>query len=229
MPWICWHAKHVIPNMQHGATTLSSMKNSCPICPIWKTRAANVLPYMPYTALCDKLVQRMFCTFLLDYRCLNTAFNGRWTNKQKIIINPFCCTTSPQNFRGRRKLWIGMCRYMKAWSWITCVHVNQKNSMFDKNTWSRESKWFFMHFMATYLPFFMHCAFKTSEKVPSPFFATSRYSTPAQPTQICYNPKRHCDKHTQMHDLFYKNRVPDSNRSATRAHCGVSGLSAVVH
>ena len=43
-------------------------------------------------------------------------------------------------------------------------------------TWSRLSKWFFIHLMATYLEFFMHWAFSTSEKVPSPFFATSRYS-----------------------------------------------------
>jgi hypothetical protein len=33
-----------------------------------------------------------------------------------------------------------------------------------------------MHLIATYLPFLMHCAFSTSEKVPSPFFATRRYS-----------------------------------------------------
>lgn len=32
-----------------------------------------------------------------------------------------------------------------------------------------------MHLMATYLPFLMLCAFSTSENVPSPFFATSRY------------------------------------------------------
>lgn len=32
-----------------------------------------------------------------------------------------------------------------------------------------------MHLMATYLPFLMHWALSTSEKVPSPFFATSRY------------------------------------------------------
>ena len=43
-------------------------------------------------------------------------------------------------------------------------------------TWSSESKWFFMHLMATYLPFLMHCAFSTSLKVPSPFLATRRYS-----------------------------------------------------
>jgi hypothetical protein len=43
-------------------------------------------------------------------------------------------------------------------------------------TCSSESKWFFMHLMATYLPFLMHWALRTSEKVPSPFFATRRYS-----------------------------------------------------
>ena len=43
-------------------------------------------------------------------------------------------------------------------------------------TWSRESKWFFMHLIATYFPFLMHCAFSTSENVPSPFLATRRYS-----------------------------------------------------
>ena len=42
--------------------------------------------------------------------------------------------------------------------------------------WSSESKWFFMHLMATYLPFLIHWAFSTSLNVPSPFFATSRYS-----------------------------------------------------
>ena len=41
---------------------------------------------------------------------------------------------------------------------------------------SSESKWFFMHLMATYFPFLMHWALRTSEKVPSPFFATNRYS-----------------------------------------------------
>ena len=43
-------------------------------------------------------------------------------------------------------------------------------------TWSKESKWFFMHLIATYFPFLMHCAFRTSLNVPSPFFATRRYS-----------------------------------------------------
>jgi hypothetical protein len=33
-----------------------------------------------------------------------------------------------------------------------------------------------MHFMAMNLPFLMHCAFSTSEKVPSPFFPIRRYS-----------------------------------------------------
>ena len=33
-----------------------------------------------------------------------------------------------------------------------------------------------MHLMATYLPFLMHCALSTSEKVPSPFLPISRYS-----------------------------------------------------
>ena len=41
---------------------------------------------------------------------------------------------------------------------------------------SRLSKWFFMHLMATYLPFLMHWALSTSLKVPSPFLATKRYS-----------------------------------------------------
>ena len=39
-----------------------------------------------------------------------------------------------------------------------------------------------MHLMATYLPFLMHCAFRTSENVPSPFFATRRYSVAAART-----------------------------------------------
>lgn len=33
----------------------------------------------------------------------------------------------------------------------------------------------FMHLMATYFPFLMDCALSTSENVPSPFLATSRY------------------------------------------------------
>mmetsp|Transcript_41496 Transcript_41496/g.96543 ORF Transcript_41496/g.96543 Transcript_41496/m.96543 type:complete len:82 (-) Transcript_41496:2-247(-) len=37
------------------------------------------------------------------------------------------------------------------------------------------SKWFFMHLMATCFPDFIDWAFKTSEKVPSPFFEISRY------------------------------------------------------
>ena len=44
-------------------------------------------------------------------------------------------------------------------------------------TCSMVSKWFFMHFIATYFPVFMLWAFSTSEKVPSPFFDISRYST----------------------------------------------------
>lgn len=32
-----------------------------------------------------------------------------------------------------------------------------------------------MHLMAWYLPSFTFCALSTSEKVPSPFLATSRY------------------------------------------------------
>ena len=36
-----------------------------------------------------------------------------------------------------------------------------------------------MHLMATYLPFLMHCALRTSEKVPSPFLPMSRYSDKA--------------------------------------------------
>lgn len=51
-------------------------------------------------------------------------------------------------------------------------------------TWSKLSKWFFMHLMATYLPFLMHCAFSTSLKVPSPFLATSRYSVDKQNSQL---------------------------------------------
>lgn len=34
-----------------------------------------------------------------------------------------------------------------------------------------------MHLMATLRPFFVHCAFSTSENVPSPFFPITRYST----------------------------------------------------
>lgn len=49
-------------------------------------------------------------------------------------------------------------------------------------TCSRESKCFFMHLMATYLPSFTLCAFSTSEKVPSPFLDTRRY--PAQRIQL---------------------------------------------
>jgi hypothetical protein len=39
--------------------------------------------------------------------------------------------------------------------------------------------------IATYLLVFIHCAFSTSEKVPSPFFANIRYSsvTKNQPMQ----------------------------------------------
>ena len=47
------------------------------------------------------------------------------------------------------------------------------------STCSRLSKWFFMHLMATYLPFLMHCALRTSENVPSPFLPMSRYSDKA--------------------------------------------------
>ena len=49
----------------------------------------------------------------------------------------------------------------------------------EGRTWSRESKWFFMHLMATYLPFLMHWALSTSEKVPSPFLPIRRYSAGA--------------------------------------------------
>ena len=43
-------------------------------------------------------------------------------------------------------------------------------------TWSKLSNLFFIHLMATYLPFLMHWAFSTSENVPSPFLDTRRYS-----------------------------------------------------
>jgi hypothetical protein len=46
----------------------------------------------------------------------------------------------------------------------------------QRRAWSREPKWFFMHLIATYLLFLMHCALSTSLKVPSPFLATRRYS-----------------------------------------------------
>lgn len=42
--------------------------------------------------------------------------------------------------------------------------------------YSNESKWFFMHLMATNLPVLMDWAFSTSEKVPSPFLEISLYS-----------------------------------------------------
>ena len=43
-------------------------------------------------------------------------------------------------------------------------------------TFSIESKWFFMHFIATCLPVRVLWALNTSLKVPSPFFEMSRYS-----------------------------------------------------
>ena len=58
-------------------------------------------------------------------------------------------------------------------------------------TWSMLWKWFFMHLIATYCPFFTDCAlqivnvqitsakrvtFNTSENVPSPFLEMRRYS-----------------------------------------------------
>jgi hypothetical protein len=39
-----------------------------------------------------------------------------------------------------------------------------------------DSKWFFMHLMATCLPVLIDCALNTSENVPSPFFDIRRYS-----------------------------------------------------
>ena len=48
-------------------------------------------------------------------------------------------------------------------------------------TWSIESKWFFMHLIATYFDVFIDCAFSTSENVPSPIFAISLYSTLSSP------------------------------------------------
>ena len=42
-------------------------------------------------------------------------------------------------------------------------------------TWSMLSKRVFMHLMAVKRFVFTLCAFRTSEKVPSPFLATSRY------------------------------------------------------
>ncbi len=52
-------------------------------------------------------------------------------------------------------------------------------------TCSMLSKLLFIHLIATYLLVFIHCAFSTSEKVPSPFFANIRYSsiTKNQPMQ----------------------------------------------
>lgn len=42
-------------------------------------------------------------------------------------------------------------------------------------TWSMLSNLFFIHLIAWYRPSFTFWAFNTSEKVPSPFFATRRY------------------------------------------------------
>ena len=43
-------------------------------------------------------------------------------------------------------------------------------------TFSTESKWPFIHLIATYLPVSVLCALKTSLNVPSPFFEISLYS-----------------------------------------------------
>ena len=42
-------------------------------------------------------------------------------------------------------------------------------------TWSMLSNLFFIHLIAWYLPSLTFCALRTSENVPSPFFATRRY------------------------------------------------------
>jgi len=57
-------------------------------------------------------------------------------------------------------------------------------------TWSSESKWFFMHLMATYLPFFMHCAWSQGH---------SRYCAPRHMTPFKTNTapsQRHIIPHT---------------------------------
>jgi hypothetical protein len=43
-------------------------------------------------------------------------------------------------------------------------------------TCSSLSNWLFMHLMAVIFPFLTHWALRTSENVPSPFFAIKRYS-----------------------------------------------------
>lgn len=50
------------------------------------------------------------------------------------------------------------------------------NFLIYEITLSIDEKWLFMHLIATYLFFFSDYAFKTSEKVPSPFLLISLYS-----------------------------------------------------
>ena len=72
--------------------------------------------------------------------------------------------------RGRVRRGRSLSHRRSGWHWAGTAGAQ------GGGTCSRLSKWFFMHLMATYLPFLMHCAFRTSENVPSPFLPMSRYS-----------------------------------------------------
>jgi len=99
----------------------------------------------------------------MHYACTHTCLSVR-----------FCC--------------VSVCMQLHAWRYA-CVYVcvcvyASLNPRSLTPTWisrrlftcSSDSNWLFIHLMAVILPFLTHCAFNTSEKVPSPFLAIRRYS-----------------------------------------------------
>ena len=70
----------------------------------------------------------------------------------------------------------------KAWISLKFITYRNYKNRRSNNTCSIESKWFFMHLIATYFPVLIDWAFRTSENVPSPFFEINLYSKKYQNT-----------------------------------------------
>ena len=69
--------------------------------------------------------------------------------------------------------------YKTSYSFIICgcgLSLRRAQISLRLLTYSIVSKWFFIHFMATYLPVLILWAFSTSENVPSPFLEINLYS-----------------------------------------------------
>lgn len=110
----------------------------------------------------------------------------------RFITNKFTFPFRSQDWYYRTSKSLTICEwgdnFFKAWisrrllTWkIFEISIN-----IVRITCSRESKWFFMHLMATYLLFWIDWAMITSENVPPPFFLIRRYSKGVRKSNI-YN------------------------------------------